>query len=189
MTDYIHGIGKEKWNIMSDGERLAAIVQSLMDADYWERCDGSGLNDEGVIVINSIPYMYAELSTVANHEYWRRWRRYYGLYESYRTGDIQLCSAETMEYLEACELVDDCRKIAKYPVIDDDIYYSLEEAAFERSFNDEFYEGEELKPEYRDIGQEKLREIAWDCGCIEADYFYIDMAAVEKRINDIRRTS
>ena len=166
----ISDISEERWEEMSARDRFEALREAL--SDYLDRRidgaryeDGTGYEAEMVILCENA--MFCDLVTLANY----RWC---------------ILDTDVMTYEDAEDIEDICNRLLDYPIIDDDTYYELENDAFEEAFREEYYEAGELAPEWQDIGEDRLRELAWESGGVNGDYYYINTSYVERNAEKIR---
>ena len=183
MSNYIMGIGEERWERMEEDERLDALEQALKP--YLE----SGIDDcryEDGMLILCVNAMFCDMVTLANWRWWQQNGKDYGVSTSGNKVTVDALDTWTMTYDQAYWLVDLCNRLPGYPIIDEQVYSDLEMEAFEEAFRDEFLEGGELAQEWQDIGIERMRELAWEYGCVESDHFYIDTVRLKDRVVNIR---
>lgn len=189
MKMMISDISEERWEEMDGEERLSVMEASLYE--YVERgIDNARWDLYGDGTLCSIDicsvYMFEDLITIANAQWWRESKllKKWGWRTPTLSIDGDWCNSLT--YSDAEEIVSVCDGLLDYPIIDEGIYAELEDDAFEYEFRERFYEGGELAPEWQDIGEDRLRELAWESGGINCDYFYIDSDRVFTEAEKIR---
>lgn len=189
---YIQEIGEERWEEMSEDERFDALHEALKE--YLERGIGDArYQPEGrfdcEMLILCVDAMFTDLVTQANFRWWSENAKDYGVcIYGHLTPMVCIDRVDTlfMSYDQAFWLEDVCDKLLEYPIIDEQIYSDMEMDAFDYVFNETYCEAGELAPEWQDIGLETMRELAWDNGHVECDYFWIDEDKVENQVAIIR---
>ena len=185
----ISDISEERWEEMDGEERLSVMEASLyeyvergIDNARWDRYGDGTLCSIDICSV----YMYEDLITIANARWWRKSK----LLEEWgwRTPTLSIDGdwCNSLTYSDAEEIVRVCDGLLNYPVIDEYAYSQLEDDAFEEAFREEFYEAGELAPQWQDIGEDRLMELAWESGGVVTDYYYIDTSYVERNAEEIR---
>lgn len=192
MKMMISDISEERWEEMSARDRFEALREAL--SDYLDRRidgaryeDGTGYEAEMVILCENA--MFCDLVTLANYRWWNANGKSYGVTVYGRLCPVvcfDILDTDVMTYEDAEDIEDICNRLLDYPIIDDDTYYELENDAFEEAFREEYYEAGELAPEWQDIGEDRLRELAWESGGVNGDYYYINTSYVERNAEKIR---
>ena len=188
----LDGFTDETWEELSVREKFDIIREEL--EEYTDRgidgaCyyDGTGYEVEQIVICCNA--MFADLVTVANFRWWEDHCEDYHLHVYGRLSrrlSIDVLDTDIMSLDDVKDVVDICDKLLDYPIIEEMLYSELEEEAFDYAFRDEFMEDGVLSPEWQDIGMDTMRELAWNNGHVEGDYFYINTDAVEHDVFMIR---
>ena len=179
MTNHIMEIGEERWEEMEEDERLDELEKAL--EPYLETGIDDCGSEDGMLIL-CVNAMFCDMVTLANWKWWQQNGKDYGVNTWGNRITVDALDTWTMTYDQAYWLVDVCSRLVEYPIIDEQIYSELEMEAFDDAFREAFMEGGELAPEWQDIGLERMRDLAWEEGHVECDYFYIDERRVEEKV-------
>lgn len=155
---------EERWEGMDSEERFEAIRKAI--SGYIESgIDGARYEDRVITLCSG--GMFMDLVNAANLQWWMDNAREHGLSITgwrYRSVDIYQDDTNAMTLEDYEWLCETCRRLMDYPLIGEEEYLRLEEEAFVTAFEEEYMAAGDLKEEYRDIGLDRMRELAWEHG-------------------------
>lgn len=159
---------------MRQEDRMNALISYLNRIQY--NMDYAEYNEDEIILCK-IPYYYPDLITISNYQTWENANL--GTTNDYRKISIFPEDINCMSFDDISTIMRYCKELTEYPILDEFLYSDLENDAFAAAFKEEFcYEDGNLKPRFRRYGRDRLRDMAWQLGGVEGDYFYIPVGRV-----------